>query len=83
MNKKLKLFKVSFRSDYGNDIYVVANGFDEASEKGLEVKTLTDKSNNNGSILDSDGSLKTVKIHKVERVELLTDNFLYNVSVSV
>jgi len=76
MKHNKKLFKVSFRSDYGHEVYIIANGFDEASEKGTEARILIDNEENSGSILDKDGSLKNMKIFQVDRIELLTENFI-------
>ena len=68
----MKLFKVSFKDCYGDDVFVLTNGYDEAAEKALEIKTHEEEEK---PIINEndDGSLRKEKTFKVKSVELLTD----------
>ena len=68
------LFKVEM-DEYKGDVYLLANGYDEAAETALKIKNGEEEKKD---IIDEDGCVTTPqKTFKVKRVELITKN-LYN-----
>ena len=64
-----KLFRVDF-ARYVGTVYVVADSYDQAAERGLVIGIEESRR----SVLNSDGSLNQPENIEVQRVELLTDN---------
>ena len=76
----MKLFKIEMKH-YEGDVYVVAEGYDEAVEKALEIRCSPEYENTEDDIMDGDEEekereeiKKKKKAFKVRTVELLTEN---------
>jgi len=73
-----KLFKVIFEDEWDDreNIFILANGFDDAAEKSLMIK---ESKRTEIGVLDEDGDLTINQPeYKVRKVELITEN-LYGI----
>ena len=66
-----KLFKVDFKGMYGDEVYITANGYDEAANKALKIKLAEEKDK---PLIDEDGSLTVGK--KEKKISVRSVGFL-------